>query len=50
MTKANPLNDLDDPFEHGQEGTHSICKNRMASQKLEKITCCACTPHDNCNL
>jgi len=42
------MNDLQ-PFRHGEEGTHSVCGNRL---NLEGALshCCICQPHDDCNL
>ena len=40
------MNDLK-PFQHGEEGTHSVCKNRLKKEG-GKATCCVCNPHENC--
>lgn len=37
------ISDLE-PFEHGQEGTHSACKE-MSDKYGGKVQCCECTNH-----
>lgn len=35
------------PFVHGEEGTHSVCANRLAKDG-GKSHCCTCEPHEDC--
>lgn len=35
-------------FQHGEEGTHGCCKNRI-KEKGSMACCCYCVPHDNCD-
>ena len=42
------MNDLTS-FEHGEEGTHGACENRLKKEG-GKARCCVCRPHKDCNL
>ena len=35
------------PFEHGEEGTHSACNKRIRNEG-GKARCCYCVPHSHC--
>ena len=36
-------------FKHGDEGTHSTCRNRLKKEG-SKSKCCICKPHKDCSL
>ena len=47
MEACKPIDDLK-PFEHGQEGTHIACQNRLLKEG-EKAHCCYCSWHKECD-
>jgi len=38
------------PFQHGDEGTHTICASRLRLTGVQQARCCSCEPHQPCDI